>query len=61
MADLDGDLHNARVNGYQLKKYIACMMTVVKDVDVRMPLDLVPSLTVNEDFGLALKHLFHGC
>ena len=44
-----------------MKKYIACMMTVVKYVDVQMPLNVVFGLTVEEDFGFALKHLFDDC
>ena len=31
LADLDGSLHESRVNGYRLKKYFARLMTVVKD------------------------------
>ena len=58
LADLDGALHDSRVNGYRLKKYIARMMMVVKDKDLQLPSLVAPTLPVEEGHGFALNHLF---
>ena len=61
LAHLDGALHDNRVNGYQLKKYISHMMMVVKDKELQLPLRVAPTLLVDEGYGFTLNHLFADC
>ena len=60
LADLDGALHANRVNGFRLKKYVARMMTLVSDVMLENLVAIVPTLTVEEDYGPALCDMYSG-
>lgn len=61
LADLDGTMHGARVNGSRLKKYYAKMMTVIADDMLEDHRAIVPTLTVEEDYRLALYHMYSDC
>ena len=58
LADMDGTWHDARVNGYRLKKYLERLMTIVKDEDCELPMAMTPMLTEEEDYGPPLVRLF---
>ena len=58
LVDLDGLLHAYRVNGSHLKKYVSRLMTIVEDVLPGEREPILPILTVEEDYGLALQLLF---
>ena len=58
LTDLDGTLHALRVNGLRLKKYVARLLTVIKDDALAIKHDVVPVLTVEEDYGPAMKLQF---
>lgn len=60
LTDLDGTPHESRVNGYRLKKYVARLMTVVEG-DAKNRMLTVPTLTVEEDYGPAIAHLYDYC
>ena len=62
LENLDGMIHGACVNGFRLKKYVSRLMTVVCDGVLDAKHDFLPQLTVEEDFGPAIKCLFedHG-
>ena len=56
--DLDGTLHASRVNGLHLKKYIARLLSIIKDDALAIRHDVLPVLTEKEDYGLAMKMHF---
>ncbi|MCO5599374.1 hypothetical protein L7F22_053476 [Adiantum nelumboides] len=59
LADLDGAEHKYRVNGYGLKKYLACLMTVVTEEMLLMEKENEKVIeNVNEVSGDELQHLF---
>lgn len=58
LADMDGTWHDARVNGYRLKKYLKRLMTIVKDEDCELPMAMTQMLTKEEDYGPPLVRLF---
>ena len=58
LTHLDGTLHASRVNGFRLKKYVVRLLTVIKDDALAIKHDVVPVLTVEEDYGRAMKLQF---
>ena len=58
LADLDGTLHANRVNGFRLKRYVARMMSLVSNVMLENHVAIVPTLTVQEDYGTTLCDLY---
>ena len=58
LANLDGMMHGAKVNGFRLKKSVSRLMIVVCDGVLDAKHDVVPQLTVEEDLGPAIKLLF---
>ena len=61
LADLDNTPHEARVNGYMLKKYVARLMTVVGDKEIENRMSVGPLLTIEEDYGPAIVDMFDSC
>lgn len=58
LANLDGNLHEHRVNGSRLKKYVSRLMTVVEEASLEDRSLKTATLTVEEDYGPAMAHVF---